>query len=140
MIVFSLRLERFSIDTYPPNGIGPKCSASGPSAATGRNSRAPIITIVPSKRKPKVGVSSRMVPSPNGDAVLAPMPAARAIGAMIGMNRLIAMTMVVAMSHARLVGAGLGLLLKPQVSPRPSKPEPLFADAEENSYMVSENP
>ena len=41
------------------------------------------------------------------------------------------------MSHGRLVGAGgEGLssgLLKPHVSPRPSKPEPLLAEAELNS-------
>ena len=81
-----------------------------------------------------------MVPNPNGAAFFAPMPAARAMGAIIGMKRLRQMTMTVAISHGRLVGAGLGLSLRPQVSPRPSKPEPLLADADENSYIISENP
>src|SRR6185295_8904146 len=50
------------------------------------------------------------------------------------------MTRPVAMSQGPLVGAGAGLSLKPHVSPSPSKPEPLLADAEENSYMISEKP
>ena len=50
------------------------------------------------------------------------------------------MTITVAMSQAWLVGAGFGLSFRPQVSPSPSKPDPLLAEAEENSYMISENP
>ena len=38
------------------------------------------------------------------------------------------------------LGAGFGLSLKPVGHPRPSKAEPLFAEAEENWYTISENP
>ena len=37
-----------------PNGIGPRCSATGPSTAAGRNNRAPTSRIVPSRTKPNV--------------------------------------------------------------------------------------
>ena len=54
----------------PPKGSGPKCSATGPSAATGRKSSAPIRRIVPSRTKPKVTVSVRRVPTVNGRGLL----------------------------------------------------------------------
>ena len=73
-----------AIVVQPPNGIGPKCSARGPSAATGRNRRAPMITTVPSSRKPNVAVSSRKVPKLNGEVFFAPRLAAIAIAATIG--------------------------------------------------------
>src|SRR5580698_11041664 len=68
----------------PPKGIGPKCSAIGPSAATGRKSNAPTIKIVPSNRMAKVTVSSRNVPRPNGADFFAPRNPAIATGAMMG--------------------------------------------------------
>ena len=58
----------------PPKGIGPRCSASGPSAATGRKSSAPMMMMVPSNRNPKVGVSSLSVPVVIGDASFCPAP------------------------------------------------------------------
>jgi hypothetical protein len=119
-------------DHQPPNGIGPQCSAKGPKAATGKKSSAPMITIVPTKREAKVNVSSLNVPGPNGLDFLAPRNAAITIGAMIGRKRLITITIPLAISHWRAVGAGLGLLLNPYVTPSPSKAEPLFADDEEN--------
>src|ERR1700730_1673579 len=112
--------------------MGPKCSASGPSAAAGRNRRAPMITMVPNMRKPKVVVSSRKVPKPNGEDFFAPRLAAMAMGAIIGKYRLKIMTKAVAMSHGTNVGDGLGLLIRPPVVPRPSNAEPLLAEAEEN--------
>src|ERR1700690_560606 len=99
-----------------------------------------MITMVPSNNMAKVNVSSRMVPSVNGLFFFPPKLAAIAMGATIGRDRLNSMTSPVAMSHGRLVGAGVGLLLKPQVSPSPSKPEPLLAEADENSYAISLNP
>ena len=92
-----------------------------------------MITMVPMSKKANVGVSSRIVPSLNGAAFFAPIPAAKAMGAMIGIKRLMQMTITVAISQAWLVGAGFGLSFKPQVSPSPSKPDPLLAEAEENS-------
>src|SRR3984957_10878535 len=124
----------------PPNGMGPRCSAIGPSAATGRKSRAPMITMVPKSRNPNVVVSSRKVPNPNGEDFFAPRLAAMAIGAIIGKYRLKIMTKAVAMSHGTKVGEGLGLLIRPPVVPMPSMADPLFAEAEENWYMISENP
>ena len=52
---------------------------------------------------------------------------------MTGMYRPSNMTRPVAMSQCLDSGAGEGLELKPQVSPKPSKPEPLLAEAELNS-------
>ena len=69
--------------------------------------------------------------------------AASASGAMIGMKRPNSITRPVAMSQCGLYGrGGVGRFgsLKPQVSPRPSKPEPLLAEAELNSYRISEKP
>ena len=81
-------------------------------------------------------VSVRNVPTVMGVGFLAARLAAKAMGAMIGTKRLINMTKPVAMSSGRLSGAGgEGLssgLLNPQVSPKPSKPEPLLAEAEVN--------
>src|SRR6202021_2766010 len=68
----------------PPKGIGPRCSAIGPSAATGRNKSAPTTAIVPSNRKPKVTVSSLIVPRVTGATFLRPSEKAMAIGGMIG--------------------------------------------------------
>ena len=124
----------------PLNGIGPRCSANGPSAATGRNKRAPMMTIVPNSKNPNVVVSSRNVPKPNGEDFFAPRLAAMAMGATIGKYRLKIMTKAVAMSHGTNVGDGLGLLIRPPVVPRPSNADPLLAEAEENWYMISENP
>src|SRR5947209_10232134 len=63
---------------------------------------------------------------------------------MIGMNRPNSMTRPVATSQYGANGAGadgfFAASLNPYVSPRPSKPEPLFALAELNSYMSSLNP
>src|SRR5262249_48944149 len=73
------------IGAHPPKGMGPRCSASGPRAATGRNSNAPMITVVPNTKKPKVAVAPRMVPRVNGLRFLRPRLAAIAIGATIGM-------------------------------------------------------
>src|SRR5690349_17344827 len=122
----------------PPNGMGPRCSATGPSTAAGRNSNAPSSRMLPSSTNPKVTVSVRMVPDVKGVGFLRAKPAARAMGAMIGTKRLISITRPQAMSHCGLSGAGgdglSSALLKPQVSPSPSNPEPLLAEADENSY------
>jgi len=91
-----------------------------------------MMTMVPSNRKPNVGVSSRSVPSVNGTDFLAPRLAAIAIGATIGMKRLNRITSPAAMSHGIACDAGLGLLSKPKLVPSPSKAEPLFAEADEN--------
>ena len=99
--------------SYPPNGIGPRCSAIGPSAATGRNRSAPTITMVPKSRHPNVKVSSRSVPKPNGVLFFIPRKPAIAIGAMIGRKRPNMMTRAAAISHGTASGAGLGLLLRP---------------------------
>src|SRR5580692_8096680 len=112
--------------------MGPKCSASGPRAAAGKNKRAPIMIIVPRSNTPNVAVSSRRVPKPNGDDFLPPRLAASAIGATIGKYRLKSITKPVAISHGGNSGDGLGLLIKPPVVPSPSNAEPLLADAEEN--------
>jgi hypothetical protein len=120
----------------PPKGIGPKCSATGPSAAAGRKSNAPTRIMVPNKTHAKVNVSVRMVPTVKGvDFFFAKLPA-RAKGAIMGMKRLKSITRPVAMSSGWLSGAGgEGLssgLLNPHVSPKPSKPEPLLAEDEVN--------
>src|ERR1700722_10815720 len=118
------------IRSHPPNGIGPRCSAIGPRAATGRNTSEPTIAIVPNNRNPNVAVSSRSVPNPNGAVFFAPRLAAIAIGAMMGRYRLMSITKPVAMSHGTASGAGLELLFRPYVTPKPSNAEPLFADAD----------
>ena len=88
--------------------------------------------IVPSTRKPKVGVSSCRVPRPAGLSFFAPRKAAMAIGAIIGRKRLNMMTRPVAISQGMASGEGLVLLAKPKATPRPSNAEPLLAEAEEN--------
>src|SRR5208282_3995100 len=69
---------------HPPNGIGPRCSARGPSAVTGRKSSAPTIKIVPNSRKANVVVLSLRVPNPTGLVFFMPRNAAIATIAMIG--------------------------------------------------------
>src|SRR5208282_4052567 len=78
------RTPRVTWRDQPPNGIGPRCSARGPSAATGRNRSAPTMAIVPRSRKPNVQVSSLIVPSVTGASFLRPSEKAMAIGAMMG--------------------------------------------------------
>src|SRR5437773_2293431 len=121
---------------YPPNGIGPRCSATGPSTAAGRNSSAPTRRMVPSSTKPNVTVSVRIVPDVKGVGFLAARLPAIASGAMIGTKRLISITRPQAMSQCGAYGAGGdGLssgVLNPHVSASPSKPEPLLADADVN--------
>ena len=90
-----------------PNGIGPKCSATGPSTAAGMNSSAPTSKIVPSSTKPNVSVSVRSVPAVNGVGFLAARLPASANGAMIGMNRPNSMTRPVAISQYGLDGRRL---------------------------------
>ena len=70
----------------PPNGSGPQCSASGPNAATGRKSNAPMITIVRTRSEAKVNVASRKVPMLRGLDFLAPGRAAIAgkLGSRLG--------------------------------------------------------
>ena len=62
------------------------------------------------------------------------------MGATIGRYRLKIITKAVAMSHGTNVGEGFGLLIVPPVVPSPSRAEPLLAEAEENWYMIWENP
>src|SRR5262245_47949686 len=100
--------------------------------------------MVPRSTNPNVIVSVRSVPTVNGVGLLAASPAARAIGAMIGTKRDISMTSPHATSQwkAYLAG-GDGFALasaNPCVSARPSMPEPLFADADVNSYSDSDSP
>ena len=71
------------------------------------------MTIVPNKRHPKVNVSSRKVPKPNGVLFFIPRNPAIAIGAKIGKKRPNMMTKPAAISHGIASGAGLGLLLRP---------------------------
>src|SRR5277367_4475837 len=61
-----------TLSFQPPKGIGPRCSASGPNAATGRNSSAPTTAIVPNNRKPNVTVSSLIVPNVTGATFFRP--------------------------------------------------------------------
>src|SRR5262249_56845269 len=112
----------------------------GQSAATGRNRRAPMITIVPMSSPANVPVSSRSVPRPKGADFFAPRLAAIAMGAMMGMNRLMMITSPAAMSKGMADGAGVGLAASPKDTPSPSKAEPLFADAEENWYRICDIP
>ena len=83
-------------------GDGPKCSATGPIAAAGRKSKAPMRRMVPNSTNAKVSVSVRMVPTVKGVGFFAARLAARASGAITGMNRLKSITRPVAMSHGRL--------------------------------------
>src|SRR4029453_9529136 len=99
-----------------------------------------MMITVPSSRQANVSVSVRIVPRVNGADFLRPSAAAMASGASIGRKRPKSITRPVEMSQCGLYGAGAGLSLKPYVSPRPSKPEPLLAEDEENSYRVSEKP
>src|SRR5262249_17571351 len=135
-VLLSNALCEFFAD-QPPNGSGPRCSATGPSTAAGRNNKAPMSRIAPRSTKPNVIVSVRRVPTVKGVNFLRAKLRAIAIGAMIGMKRPRSITQPHQMSHWMLVGAGgLGLssgLLKPNVSPSPSNPEPLLADADVNS-------
>ena len=89
--ILTLRVRIFATDcvnlSQPPNGIGPKCSAIGPKASLlGRKSKAPTSSTVPSSTKPNVAVSVRSVPAVNGVVFFAARLAARAMGAMIGME------------------------------------------------------
>src|SRR5450432_4674509 len=100
----------------------------GPKASAGKKDNAATIMITANTMIPKVLVSVFSVPADSGtNFFFASMPA-MAIGPIIGKKRDISMT-------------------RPQVifqkgtpSPRPSKPEPLFAEEEVNSYSISENP
>jgi len=67
----------------------------------------------------------------NGLFFFPPKLAAIAMGATIGRYRLNSMTRPVACPTAGWLVHGVGLLLKPHVSPSPSKPEPLLAEADE---------
>src|SRR5207253_3003304 len=104
--------------------------------ATGINSSAPTSRIVPSSTKANVNVSVRSVPAVKGVGFFAAKLAASETGAMIGMNRPSSMISPQAISQCGANGAGGDGLafgsLNPQVSPSPSKPEPLLADAELN--------
>ncbi len=69
--------------------------------------------MVPSKTKPKVMVSVRMVPTVKGVGFFAPRLAAKAKGAITGINLLMSITSPAAMSQYGLSGAGLGLSFAP---------------------------
>src|SRR5262245_5117983 len=84
------------------NGIGPKCSATGPSMAAGKNSSDPTRSMVHRITKAKVTVSVRRVPEVNGVGFLVARLPARAMGATMGMKRPSSMTTPVAMSQGRL--------------------------------------
>src|SRR5262249_43154875 len=82
----------------------------------------------------------RSVPRPNGADFFAPRLAAIAMGAMMGMNRLMMITSPAAMSNGMAEGAGVGFAASPYDTPSPSKAEPLFADADENWYRICDMP
>src|SRR5438552_2228639 len=85
-----------------------------------------------------------MVPAVKGVGRLAARLPAIARGAMMGTKREISITRPQAMSQCGEYGAGGDGLSSgfsnPHVSPSPSKPEPLLAEADVNSYRTSEKP
>src|SRR5579872_3091909 len=106
----------------------PKYSAIGPNERAGKKDNAATIRITDSTIIPKVPVSVFRVPALSGMYFfLARMPA-MATGPMIGRKRDNSITVPQA------------IFQKGVLSPRPSKPDPLLADEEVNSYNISEKP
>ena len=90
----------------------------GPNVKAGKNAKAAIIRMTAKTIKPKVEVSVFKVPADSGMYFLLAKIPAMATGPMIGKKRLNISTMPVEIFHH-------GVL-----SPKPSKPEPLFAAEE----------
>ena len=105
-----------------------KYSANGPSANAGKNDNAAMMAITAKTMTPKIVVSVFSVPALSGMYFLLANNPAIANGPIIGKNLLNNKTIPVEMFQN-------GLL-----SPKPSKPEPLLAALEVNSYSISENP
>ena len=96
-------------------------SAIGPSVKAGKKAKAAISTITPKVINPKVGVSVFKVPALSGMNFFWAKSPAIATGPMIGRNLARIKTNPVEIFHH-------GVL-----SPKPSNPDPLFAEAEVNS-------
>ena len=76
----------------------------------------------------KAGVSSFKVPEDSGTNFLAEREPAIAKGPIIGMNL------------ANSITIPLAIFQKGVLSPRPSNPDPLLAEDEVNSYIISDKP
>src|SRR5690606_14841136 len=105
-----------------------RCSATGPSVAAGKKVSAPMTMMVAASRVAKTPPSTLSVPLDSALRRLADSEPTMARGRMIGLNRASSMTMPVARFHGTVS------------SPSPSKPEPLLALAEVNSYRISLKP
>src|SRR5450432_2682271 len=100
----------------------------GPSDNAGKNDRAATIRITENTIMPNVLVSVFNVPADSGtNFFLASMPAI-AIGPIIGRKR------------ERSITSPHVIFQNGTPSPKPSKPEPLFAEEEVYSYNISEKP
>src|SRR5690606_3826538 len=98
-----------------------KYSAIGPRVNAGKNANAATITITAKTINPKLAVSVFSVPAPSGIYLFSDKIPAIAIGPTIGINLPNNKTIPVLIFHHKVL------------SPKPSKPLPLFADAEVNS-------
>ena len=110
----------------------------GPKTAAGRNSSAPTSKMVPNSTKPNVTVSVRNVPTVNGSRLLRRQAAGQrhrgddrdeTAEEHHQSGRDVPVRTVQGRRRRRCAARSL----KPQVSPSPSNPEPLLADAELNS-------
>lgn len=105
-----------------------KYSAKGPSVNAGKKDNAAMMIMTDSNTATNAGLSTFKVPALSGMYFLEARDPAMAIGPMIGMN----LPKSIARPHK--------IFQKGVASPRPSKPEPLLAEADVNSYNISLNP
>jgi len=97
-----------------------KYSANGPSTSAGKNERAATMTMTESNTATNAGLSTFRVPAVSGINFLDANEPAIANGPIIGIN----LPKIIEIPH-RIFQNGV-------LSPRPSKPEPLFDAADVN--------
>ena len=110
-----------------------KASAIGPNAKIGKKLKAPRTRITPAVTLVNSTVSVRKVPVVIGTGCLRDIPSAKRSRARIVTYRPIRILTLVLRFHHNPVAAGAE-------SAKPSKPEPLFAEAEAYSYTTWEMP
>ena len=100
----------------------------GPKVKEGKNAKAATIKMMAKTILPKVAVSVAKVPEPSGTKCFFANNPAIATGPIIGKNR------------PKINTKPVAIFQNGVLSPNPSKPEPLFAADEVNSYNISLNP
>src|SRR5690242_14678317 len=105
-----------------------KCSAMGPKASAGKNDNAAMMAMTANTMTPNVSVSVFRVPALSGTYFLPASMPAMAMGPIMGRNRDNSMTIPSAIFQKWVLAF------------IPPNSEPLLAEAELNSYSISENP